>query len=149
GLQLAAALQLEVVGVLLGEHDEQGEVEGIDTLAEDGPLPATLSSGLLTLAEEGAGVLEIVAVNEAAERLSGRQRLAVAARDLADLALRHGDERDFVDPILPTPQAVVNPAAEQVNLEAGLAVERDDAALGHRAARGPQAFDDADAGVRD
>ena len=40
-------------------------------------------------------------------------------------------------------------AAEQVDLEAGLALERDDTSLRHRAARRPQPFDDADAGMRD
>src|SRR5439155_16758612 len=95
--------------------------------------------------QKGAGVLKIVAGDGAAERQARRQRLAVAGIDVADLALRHGDQRANMNAVLPPPVAEVDAAAEQVGLIAGLAVEGKDVAFGHAAFGGPQLFDDADA----
>ena len=53
-----------------------------------------------------------------------------------------------MDAVLPAPKAEVEAAAEQVGLEAGLAVERDDPALGDRPLGRPEFFDDAHAVVR-
>src|SRR5205085_4493227 len=93
-LQLAVPpLHAEAVDGVLGDDDEQGRVDGVDAFAEDGALPAALPAPrpvLAGAAQEGAGVLEVVGRGDAAERLAGRQRLAVAGVDVADLALRDG-----------------------------------------------------------
>ena len=99
--------------------------------------------------QERAGVLEVVARNHPAERLAGRQRLAVAGIDVGDLALRHGHQPDLVDAELPPPQAEVDAAAEQVDLVAGLAVQGDDPAFGHRPLGRPEVLDDADLVIGD
>ena len=96
-----------------------------------------------------AGVLEVVAGDDAAQGLAGRERLAVAGVDVADLALGNGHQRHLVDAVLPAPQAEVHAAAEHLGLEAGLAVEGDDPAFGDRSLRRPQLLDDADAVVGD
>ena len=94
GLELALALELQAVDRVLGDDDEQGEVDRVDALAQDGPLPAALADVRLAALDPGVaeqervGVLEVVAVDDAAERLARRQRLAVAGVDVADLPLR-------------------------------------------------------------
>ena len=146
---------VEAVDHVLGEHDEEREVDRVDAFAEDGPLPAALAGDRLLVGtdlladEEAAGVLEVVAGNDAAQGLAGRQRLAVAGVDVADLALRHGHQRHLVDPVLPAPEAEVQAAAEHLGLEARLAVQGDDPALGDRTLDRPQLLDDADPVVGD
>ena len=44
-LQLAPALELEAVDGVLGDDHEQREVDGVDALAQDHPLPAALADG--------------------------------------------------------------------------------------------------------
>ena len=143
---------MQAVDDVLGDDHEQGQVDGVDAFAEDGPLPAALAAPAdsSSPARPGRrGLLEVVAVDDAAQRLAGRQRFAVAGVDVADLALRNGDQRHLVDAVLPAPQPEVQAAAQQVGLEAGLAVQGDDPAFRHRAAARPQLLDDADAVVGD
>ena len=129
----------------LGDHHEDGGVDGIDALAQDPPLPAALAAGF----EEADGVLEAVAVDDAAERFGGRQRLAVAGIDVADAAFRNGNQRHLVDGVLPKRIAHEEATAQDFRLEAGLAVEGDDPAIGQRAAGRPEFLDDPDPAVRD
>ncbi len=136
-------------GVLADDH-KQRRVDGIDAFAQDDPLPATLSTTRrLAADQEGAGVLEVIARHHAGQRLARLERLAVAGIDVADLALRDGDQPNLVDTELPSPQPEVQAAAQEIGLVARLAVERDDRALGYRASLRPELFDDADVGVRD
>src|SRR5262249_40454347 len=117
-LAFTRAKQLgKAVDRIFGDDHEQGRVDGIDTFAQDGPLSATLTSHrrrslLAGFSEKATGVLEMVALHDAAERLAGRQRLAVARVDVADLALRDGDEWHFVETILPSPKSEVETAAQ-------------------------------------
>src|SRR5205823_9645905 len=126
---------------------------GVNAFTHDGPLPAALAALRVVLAaavaQERAGILEVVAVDHAAERLAGLQRLTVAGVHVADLALRHRDQRDLVDAVLPAPVTQVEAAAEQVGLQARLVVQGDDAAIGHRPLARPQLLNDADAVVGD
>ena len=73
-LDLAAALDVEVVDDVLGDDDEEGEVDRVDALAQDRPLAAALAAAVgALLAEERQGVLEVVAVHHAGQRLAGRR----------------------------------------------------------------------------
>ena len=102
---------------------EEREVDGVHAFAQDRPLPAALAgdgscSGLTCSPhQEAAGVLEVVARDHLAQRLAGRQGLAVAGIDVADLALRHRHQRDAVDPVLPPPEAEMQTAAQDLGLE--------------------------------
>ena len=69
------------------------------------------------------------------------QRLAVAGIQVADLPLRHGDQRHLVNAVLPAPPAEVQTAAEHVRLVTDLAIERKDAPLG-QGGRESQLLDD-------
>ena len=79
----------------------------------------------------------------------GSERLAVACIDIADLALRHGDQRQLVDPVLPSPEAEMHAAAEDLGLETRLALQRDDPAFGDRSLHRPELLDDPDPIVGD
>src|SRR5205807_3172218 len=99
---------------------------------------------LACVTEEGTGVLKVIALHDAAERLAGRQSIAVAGVDEADLPLGNSDQGEFVDPVLPAPQSEVDAAAQQVGLVAGLAVLGDDVSFSHGAVMRPEFFDNAD-----
>ena len=90
----------------------QPNLEGV-AFAEDGALPAALAvTGVLPgPLQELLRVLGVVALDDAAERLTRRQGLAVARVDVADLSLRDCDQRGDVDAVLPAPVAEVQPAA--------------------------------------
>ena len=148
----------EVIDRIVGDNHEQGRVDGVDAFAKDRSLPAALaaltparrSSALVAgFAQEGAGILEVIAGDDAAQGLAGRQRLAVASVDVADFALRNGHQRHLVDAVLPAPKPEMDAAAEQIGLVAGFAVQGDDAAFGHRPGPRPEFFDDADLLVGD
>src|SRR5262249_37302762 len=130
--QLALALDVEPVDDILRDHHEQRQVDGVDAFTKDGPLSAALTGhglGRAGSAEEGVGVLEVVARHDPAERLARLEHVAVAGVDIADLALGNGDERHSVDAVLPAPQAKVHAAAQDLVLKAGLTVHRDYAAF--------------------
>src|SRR5262249_35667138 len=135
---------------VLGDDDEHGEVDGVDAFAEDGPLPAALPAhAVLPSAEEGGGVLEVVAGDDAAEGLARLEHLAVAGVDRADLPLPDGDPGDFGNVMLPRPRRGGEAPAEDFAREAAPAVHRDDPAPAARAGRRPELLDDADAVVGD
>ncbi len=138
-----AVLEGEPVHVALGDHHELGEVDRVRAFAQDPPLRAALAA----LREEGGHVAVVGTGREAAERLGGRQRLAVTGEDVADLALRDRHQRDAVDPVLERSKEV-EPTAQDVRLETGLTAQCDQP-VGHRAARAPQLLDDAHAMVGD
>ena len=137
------------------DHREQREVDRVDAFAQDRPLPAALAEDRLVLGarrlapQESAGILEVVAGNDLAQRLARQQRLAVACIDIADLALRHRDQRHLVDAVLPSPEAEMQAAAEDLRLKPRLAVERDDPPLGDRPLHRPEFLDDPDPVVGD
>ena len=127
---------------VLTDHREQRRVDRIDALAEDRPLASLLAgdpagggvSGGLE-AEEAAGILEVVAVDDPCERLAGGKGLTVAGKDVADLPLRDAHQWRGVDGVLPAPPAEVEATAEDVGLVAGLGRRRDDPTLRHAAGK--------------
>ena len=135
--------QRQEVEVAVGEDGELREVDRVGALAQDLPLRAALAA----LAEEALGVAEVVRDGVRGQRLRGRQRPAVAREDVADLALGDRHQRHDVDAVLEREEHVPA-AAQHVGLEAGLALERDEAAL-HRPVPGDQLLDDADPVVGD
>ena len=85
-----AAFQGQPVDRLLGDYDEQGEVDRVDALANNGPLAAPLPAEpqrVVAPGQKRPGVLEVVARNDPREGLLWLQRLAVACEDVADLPL--------------------------------------------------------------
>ena len=49
-LQFALAAEVQAEHHIFGDHDEQRQVDGVDALAQDGPLPAALAEpGLVPL----------------------------------------------------------------------------------------------------
>ena len=145
----------QAVDVVLGDHTNSARLMAYTPSRRIGPLAAALAARRLLVGADrsptrnAAGVLEVVAGDDAAQRLARRQRLAVAGVDVADLALRNRHQRHLMDAVLPAPEAEMQAAAQQLGLEAGLAVQGDDAAFGHRALARPQLLDDADAVVGD
>ena len=131
------------VGVLLRHDDEEGRVDDVRALAQHLALRPLLAAA----GKEGAHVEEVTHRGVAGQRLAGRQVDAVAREDVADLALRHRHHRVDVDAELQRREEV-EAAAAQPGLEAGLAVQRQQAGL-DRAARAPELFHDADAVVGD
>src|SRR5437762_2274151 len=91
----------------------------------------------------------MIALNDPAKRLRWRQWLAVFRINVSDPALGHGHQRQLVNAVLPREKPNLRAAAQQLGLEAGLAVKRDDATLFEGAFRRPQFFDNADTVVRD
>ena len=154
-LQLLRAAGFEAVDRVFGHDREERDVDRVDTFAQDRPLPPALTQDRLVLgarrlaAQEAAGILEIVAGNDLAQRLARQQRLAVTGVDIADLALRHRDQRHLVDPVLPPPQSEMQTAAQDLRLKPRLAIERDDSPLGHRTLHRPELLDDPDPVVGD
>ena len=45
-IALTGAVHVEVIGEVLGQHDEQGEVDGVDAFAKQDALPAALQAAL-------------------------------------------------------------------------------------------------------
>jgi hypothetical protein len=103
---------------------------------------------LTSILQECLGVLEVIALYDASERLRRRQRRSVPRIHVADFPFRDRHERFLMDAILPWEVPRVNTAAEDRSLEAGLAVEGDDSALGERSLGGPQFFHSSYLGVR-
>ena len=127
----------------VGDDDEHGEVECVRALTEDRALRAALAAG----GHERAHVHEPVAVHHRRERLHGGERNAVAGEDVPDLALRDGHERHDLHPVHER-RPEVHAAAQDVGLEAGLAVQGDDRVL-QRAPGRPPFLDDPDLVVAD
>ena len=150
-IDLVVLLEIEMKDGVLGDDDEQGEVDGVHAFAQDGALPAALSarSGGVFGLQEFAGILEVVTVGDAAQRLAGGERFAVTGVNVADLALRHRDERDLVQAVHPAPQAQVETAAQHIGFETGFIAQRDQTALLDGPGARPELFDDADAVVGD
>src|SRR5262249_48929762 len=87
-VQLGAPLQVQIVDGILGDDDEEGEVDGVHAFAENHALPAALAARRRRLAwfEKTACILKVVARGDPSQYLTGRERLAVAGVDVADLA---------------------------------------------------------------
>ncbi len=131
------------VDPLRRDDDELHEIERVGALAQDLPLRSALAAG----GQERRDVLEVAGGDVAGQRLRGGQRLTVAREHVADPALRNGDERHLVNPVLERAQHVPA-AAQQLRLEPGLSVQRDEPIL-HRSRRAPQLLHDADTIVGD
>jgi len=140
---MVARLEHQAVDLLARDDHELDEVDGIGALAQDRALRALLAA----VAKEAAHIEEIGGAQIAGERLGRPERLAVAGEDIADLALRNGHQRLAVDAVLERKEEMIA-AAQQSGLEAGLAVERDQAA-GDRAVAAPQFLDGRDAAIAD
>src|SRR5262249_4293494 len=151
--QLLTALQVQTIHLVFSDDEKQGQVQRVDAFAENGPLPTALAEQALVplprLPEEGVSVLKIIAENDPAERLAGRERLAVAGINVANLALRHRDQGHLVNPELPAPKPKMKTPAQQVRLVARLAVQGNDPAFRDRAPPRPEFFDDANPAVGD
>jgi hypothetical protein len=95
GLELVLATEIETVDSVVSDDDEEGQVQSINTLAENPPLSIALAGDGLGLGasgladEERSCVLEVVACHDLAECLAGRERLSVAGVDVANPSLRH------------------------------------------------------------
>ena len=154
-LEFLGAAGVEPVDRVFGQHVKERLVDRVNTFSQDRPLPAALAGdrrlvGTKLLAhQEATRILEVVAGNHAAERLAGRQGLTVPGVNVTDLALRHRDQRHLVDPELPAPEAKMQAAAQEINLEARLSIDGDDPAFGNRTLDRPQLLDDADPVVGD
>jgi hypothetical protein len=109
-------------GLVLGHHHELGEIDGVGALAQDAPLRPLLAA----LLQKAAGVLEVGVGGIAGERPVGRERQAVAGEDVADAALGNGHQGLQVQAVLERKEEV-HAAAQDFRLEAGLAVQGDDA----------------------
>jgi hypothetical protein len=119
------------------------EVDRVRALAEDLPLRAALAAAR----EEAAHVLEVAGARVLGERLIRTQRPPVAREDVADLALRDRHQRNAVDAVHERDEQVPA-AAQDLRLEAGFAVQRDQARL-DGSARAEPLLHDPDARVRD
>ena len=142
----------KAVNAILGNDDEQGEIDGVNAFAEDHALPAALADRGLRgfgIAEEFTGVLEEIAVDDPAEGLAGRQRFAVPRIHISDFSLRNDDQRNLVDAILPPPVERMDSTAEQVGLISGFPAEGDDPAAADGPPGGPFFLDDSDAVIGD
>jgi len=142
GLQLTA-IQGQVVGLVLGDDDELGDVDGVGAFAQDHALGALLAA----VGQEGAHILEVVGLHVARQGLGGRKILAIAGEDVPDLALGDGDEGHPVNPVHEGHEEMPA-AAQHVGLETGFPIQRDEAALDGALAAN-EFFHDAHAGVRD
>ncbi len=128
---------------LLRHHHEQRRVDDVRALAQDLALRALLAAAR----EEAAHVEEVVHRGVVGQRLARGQVDAVTREHVADLALRDRHHRADVHAVLQRREEV-EAAATQLGLEAGLAVQREQAQL-HRAAAAPQLLDHPDAVVGD
>ena len=89
---------------VLRDDDEQRRIDGVDTFTQDRSLSAALTACVTTaFAEERSRVLKVVAGDNSRECLAGRQWLAVASVDVADLPLRNRHEPHLVNDVLPAP----------------------------------------------
>src|SRR5262245_19513289 len=139
--------------MVFGEYHEQRRVHRVHAFAEDRPLAAPLSAAHAAIVERGAGeerpgILEVIAIHSLGERLAWWQWLAIAGVHVANFALRDRYEPYLVDTVLPPPVTKVDATAQQLGLIAGLAIERNDLTVSHRAAERPQLFDDTHRVVR-
>jgi len=122
---------------------EQARVDAVGAGRDDGDLRAALAAA----GEEAARVLVGGALDGAGQDAAAGERMTVARLDNPDMALVDGGEGNFGDGELPCPQAKVNARGEGVGLQAGLAVEGDDGAVGQGAVfahQHPLLVDDAD-----
>src|ERR1043166_8011255 len=90
-----------------GDDDEQRQVNGVNALAQDAALPAALTAGF----QERDRILEVIAIDVAAEGLNRFERNTVARVEVSHLAFRYDDERFFMNAVLPRIQSEVNTAA--------------------------------------
>jgi hypothetical protein len=104
---------------LIGEDDELHRVDGIDALAQDAALRPTLAAAQ----QEAARIFEGDVVAACRQGLARLQRSTATREDIADRALRHGDEALLMDAILERHQEM-HAAAQDLRPIAGAAVER-------------------------
>ena len=106
-------------------HDlEQRRVDAVGARREDAHLAAALAAA----AQERLGVLEAVARDLAAEDALGGIGRAVGGDDEGDFSRGHDHERHALHLVQPAPEAEVPARREEIGLQAGLTVERDEPA---------------------
>jgi hypothetical protein len=127
----------QVVDALLRDHHELGQIDRVGALAQQGALGPLLAA----LLQEHADALHRRERHGLAQRLAGRERRAAAREQVADAPLRDRHQRYAMHRIGERPQ-VVQTAAQELRLKAGLARERDHAVL-QRAARADALLHDA------
>ncbi len=125
--------------VLRRDNLEERAVDAVRAGGEDRELAALFAAA----EEEFARVLEVVALDHAAEDAAGRNRRARGGNHERDLAGRDDHDGRFDHAELPEEVAEVQPGRERFGLVTGLAVERDELSGGQRA-RGEFLDDDAD-----
>jgi hypothetical protein len=114
------AVDRQSVDASLGDNDELQKVDGVCTFAQDHPL----RSALAAILEEGLHILEIIGRNVGRQNLGLFERLAVAGKDVTDLALCDSNEWHHVNNVLDRHQPVQT-AAQHFGLETCFAVKSD------------------------
>ena len=120
-----------------GLRDRHGEQQRIDPVSA-GRNELHLRPALAVVLEEGARVLEGVAIHLARDDAPARQRLAVAGLDAAHLSRRHGEELNTIDRVLPRPESDMEARRQGVRLVTGLTVQGDDPSVREPAVRAEQ-----------
>ena len=105
-------------------HDELREIDRIGAFAQDGALRSLLTA---IVQESGATSRKSAVRTLLASVWVGPSGSAVAREDIADLALRDGNQRLDVDAVLERYEEVIA-ATQDVGLVTGLARQRDQAA---------------------
>ena len=107
-----------------------------------------MTSALTAAAEKRLRILEVIAIHDARQRLSRRQRTAVTRVDVADLAFGNHDQRFLVNAVLPREESRVQSTAKKLGLKTRLSLQGDDSAFGQRAFVRPELLDNPDLVVR-
>ncbi len=139
--RLVGVAELDLVHALVGQHHEQGGVDGVGGGTQD----AALRAALPALRQKRGGVAGVHVGGPHGQRLAFGERRAGAGEQVADAA--HGDQFLPMHAVLVRHERVPA-AADRVGQKAGAAARRHEAGAGAGAER-PGAFDDAETVVRD
>ena len=110
-------------------HIEQSRIDAIGSRRNDRDLRPALTA----ICKKGPRVLKGIAFDGLGQDAPARERMAVASLDDADVALVDGRERLHGIGVLPCPESEVDSRSERIRLQAGLAVQRDNGAVGKSA----------------
>ena len=90
------AAQRQVEDTILGDHHKLGQIKRVGTLTQD----LALWPLLPTTFQKRRHILEIIGCDIGGQRLCRLQRLTIAGKDIANLALRNGHQRHTVNAVL-------------------------------------------------
>jgi hypothetical protein len=127
-----------------GDDNEQSEINGVDTLAQNPALPASLTLRF----KEADRILEVVGIDVSAQRLNGFERDTIPRIDVGHFSFGYDDEWFLMNAVLPRIQTEVNSAPQEFGLKTSLTIAGNDLTLAQRAFAAPDLFDDADVRVR-